>query len=249
LTICLLLIAHIIGDFFLQTDRMAEKKKHLIRYLFIHGAVYTIPFLVLFLIENVLPIVIWGVIGIFITHVVLDFLKTRVFEKNEKSLWKPFLIFVTDQFMHIAVLIVFFFIFGMYLNIDILNWSKSLGNVTSLQTAIFILGILFLTKPSAIINRMVLNVFDFKKESTGLEQNDIKILRAGYVIGVLERLVLYVLFIWNQFAVMGFVLAAKSIARYKQMDQEGFAERYLIGTLLSTLEAIIVAFVLMNIKS
>ena len=39
-------------------------------------------------------------------------------------------------------------------------------------------------------------------------------------------------------AAVGFVIAAKTIARFKQLDDRGFAEYYLLGTLASVSVAI-----------
>ncbi|WP_425250449.1 hypothetical protein LDK28_02110 [Fusobacterium animalis] len=60
-------------------------------------------------------------------------------------------------------------------------------------------------------------------------------LKAGNIIGKLERIIIAILLLNNQFGVIGFVLTAKSIARFKQMENRDFAEKYLIGTLTSFL--------------
>ena len=55
-------------------------------------------------------------------------------------------------------------------------------------------------------------------------------------IGTIERLIMLVLLSVNQYSAMGFVLTAKSIARYDKITKdEKFAEYYLLGTLVSTL--------------
>jgi len=57
---------------------------------------------------------------------------------------------------------------------------------------------------------------------------------AGRWIGVLERVIVAVLVLLNASSAIGFVLTAKSIARFKQLEEsKDFAELYLIGTLLS----------------
>ena len=48
----------------------------------------------------------------------------------------------------------------------------------------------------------------------------------------------------NQFGLIGFVLTAKSIARFKQMENKNFAEKYLIGTLTSFLIVLITVLIL-----
>ena len=55
----------------------------------------------------------------------------------------------------------------------------------------------------------------------------------GALVGMLERTVILILGFNGQLGAIGFVLAAKSIARYKQLEDKAFAEKYLIGTLLS----------------
>ncbi|MBP3701451.1 MAG: hypothetical protein J6I64_06150 [Lachnospiraceae bacterium] len=70
----------------------------------------------------------------------------------------------------------------------------------------------------------------------------------GSVIGKLERLIIALLVLANQWGAIGFVLTAKSIARYKQIgeDKNDFAEKYLIGTLASAAVAIAVPFLLVQ---
>ena len=52
----------------------------------------------------------------------------------------------------------------------------------------------------------------------------------------------------GQVSAIGFVLTAKSIARFKQFEAQGFAERYLVGTLASTAFAIFTALVLWKLR-
>ena len=63
--------------------------------------------------------------------------------------------------------------------------------------------------------------------------------RAGRCIGMLERAVILSLARAGAFTSIAFVLTAKSIARYKELEKREFAEYYLVGTLLSTLLAIL----------
>ncbi len=70
---------------------------------------------------------------------------------------------------------------------------------------------------------------------------------AGRVIGILERwLILLVVMVANQLAVVAFVMAAKSFARFKQLEEKSFAEYVLVGTLLSTFLTLVVALALSN---
>lgn len=62
------------------------------------------------------------------------------------------------------------------------------------------------------------------------------IIGAGATIGILERIVIGVCMIMGQFASIGLVFTAKSIARYNKISESpAFAEYYLIGSLFSIL--------------
>lgn len=62
-------------------------------------------------------------------------------------------------------------------------------------------------------------------------------LRTGRIIGVLERLLVFFLVTQGEWGAVGLVVAAKSIIRFKDLEQRNFAEYYLIGTLTSLLLA------------
>jgi hypothetical protein len=57
--------------------------------------------------------------------------------------------------------------------------------------------------------------------------------RIGATIGVLERLLIVTLVLTGAEAAIGLVVAAKTLARFKQLDDRQFAEYYLLGTLAS----------------
>jgi hypothetical protein len=57
--------------------------------------------------------------------------------------------------------------------------------------------------------------------------------RIGATIGALERLLVVAFVLTGAEVAIGFVVAAKTIARFRQLDDRGFAEYYLLGTLAS----------------
>ena len=71
-----------------------------------------------------------------------------------------------------------------------------------------------------------------------MEANDIfpmnenTLLKAGRIIGSLERAISFILIAFNQFAAVGFIIAAKSILRFRDLDTAK-TEYVLIGSLLS----------------
>jgi hypothetical protein len=58
-------------------------------------------------------------------------------------------------------------------------------------------------------------------------------LSRGRVIGILERLLILAFTIGQSVSAIGFILAAKGFARFKELDNKDFAEYVLVGTLLS----------------
>ena len=60
------------------------------------------------------------------------------------------------------------------------------------------------------------------------------------MIGTIERLIMVLFIALEQYAALGLVLTAKSIARYDKIAKEPkFAEYYLLGTLLSTMVVVL----------
>jgi uncharacterized protein DUF3307 len=67
--------------------------------------------------------------------------------------------------------------------------------------------------------------------------------KIGATIGALERLLIVAFILVGAEAAVGFVIAAKTLARFKQLDDRGFAEYYLLGTLASVSVAVFTALV------
>jgi hypothetical protein len=67
--------------------------------------------------------------------------------------------------------------------------------------------------------------------------------RVGSTIGVLERILIVVFVLTGTDVAIGFVVAAKTLARFRLLDDRAFAEYYLLGTLASVSVAIITALV------
>jgi hypothetical protein len=67
--------------------------------------------------------------------------------------------------------------------------------------------------------------------------------RVGEAIGIIERLLIVTFVLVGAEAAIGLVVAAKTLARFKQLDDRDFAEYYLLGTLASVAVAAISAFV------
>lgn len=95
-----LLLAHIVGDFVLQTRTMVIKRKVNIGYLLLHIVLHAVVLTVLFSSELSL----WwkNILFISATHLAIDSLKIW-YEHHYK--FKPIKTFLIDQLMHLFVLI------------------------------------------------------------------------------------------------------------------------------------------------
>ncbi|PYP70567.1 MAG: hypothetical protein DMD36_06230 [Gemmatimonadetes bacterium] len=61
----------------------------------------------------------------------------------------------------------------------------------------------------------------------------------GRMIGALERALVLTLILLGEYGAVGWIIAAKSLARFKALEDREFAEYFLIGTLASYLLAVL----------
>jgi len=96
----------------------------------------------------------------------------------------------------------------------------------------WMIAILFIHKPANIFIQNFLEDYKPKSNEKIIKADH----KAGRRIGTIERLIMLIFLSMDQYVAMGFVLTAKSIARYDRITKdEKFAEYYLLGTLVSTL--------------
>lgn len=116
--------------------------------------------------------------------------------------------------------------------------TKNISSLNFNTIGIVILGALFLLNE---VNLPIRGLLDKLKVLPGNKENILKDeLNAGRVIGMLERIIVYIFVLGGEYAALGLILAAKAYARSKRMDNQDFAEYVLIGTLISTLSALII---------
>ena len=236
--VAILISVHLLADFLFQTSAYSEKKRKMLKSLLLHCFIYFIVFEIIFFIlfqcEKAF------ILGLIIS--VLHFLINYTVNKLEKYFPKrrlQLLFFSLNQLIHIVMIV------GMYYILNLENLTNNL--YTKLQTyedfKIIVLYIsvfsIILDPASVFIRKLFTSISPKTYPKTNLEE-----LKAGNIIGKLERIIIAILLLNNQFGVMGFVLTAKSIARFKQMENKDFAEKYLIGTLTSFLIALISVLIL-----
>jgi len=67
---------------------------------------------------------------------------------------------------------------------------------------------------------------------------------AGSIIGILERILVLTFVLTNQYTAITIIFAAKSIARFNELDNRETAEYYLIGSFLSITIALVVGIII-----
>lgn len=243
----ILLGVHLLGDFYFQTEKTAERKQSNFRWTLYHAVTYAVISSVLFWL--VLPGMHWGYVFLFvISHGLIDIAKYVICKYICKSN-KPYFpnkrnIFLIDQGAHFIIIVIIAYIMrdinirDLYrINIQLLFDAFHVSELLVLSWGV---KLLLIHKPA---NILIVNILGFYKPSVKNQPTaDDK--NAGRFIGTLERIIMTFFISINQYSAVGLVLTAKSIARYDKIssDQE-FAEYYLLGTLLSTLIAIAVSVI------
>lgn len=237
----LIILGHITGDFYAQTDKFAEKKKTSIKYMLLHCVIYSIIVGISFYILNKSIIETIGILGIILlTHLIVDLVKRKCDKKYARY---EYMFFIVDQMVHIIILFsIFYLVKNNFWNQMI---AYSIINGVNIRTYIIFTSV-FLTcwRPAAIFISMVFKVIPKTVEQADeTMENESNIetegVRIGSWIGILEREIILMLGIMGQYGAIGFVLTAKSLARFKQLENKSFAEKYLVGTLLSAFIAIV----------
>lgn len=209
-----LVLAHIVGDFYLQTDKYCEQKetkKFQSWFLYAHAIIIG---LLSWIIVPSYNFGLW-VLLIAVSHFAVDAIKVHC----PKGLWS----FVIDQLFHLGILATISNIYepAKELPLQIMEGSSFVS------TPLLILAILLCMKPANILIKLIL-----EKYQVGESESCNNIKNAGALIGNLERLLTIVFVLLGQFEAIGFIVAAKSILRFKDTDTAK-TEYVLAGTFLS----------------
>ena len=261
-----LVLAHLIADFYLQTDDMVIEKrknisKHIAHHFIMTGIVLSGFWMIQFDFEYVLKYLFFPLVLIVVSHLLVDFLKIKLQNQlkmgNEENM-KRLGFFVLDQFLHLGMII---FVCKFCFNINIEGFFQGPVSLNFIDSVLFTCIIVILaTTVSGHMIKILLGTlpnqlltfegkYTFKNDrkeaefvqmgKKGLiEEYNYTIfskhdLSRGKLIGYIERLLVLLLTFYSAYPAIGFIVAAKSIARFKQMDDRDWAEYFLLGTLTS----------------
>lgn len=229
--VLVIILFHVLGDFYLQPNRLAIKKESSYKYLIIHTVIYQLLFLLLPVLMGEFRIFLQVSIFMGFVHFIIDsgkFFISKHYKSNEKALSK---IFVIDQLLHILSI----WFIGNYLTYFPVIVSRYII-INDYNVIRWITLILLILKPSNIFFKKIYSSF---KPASTLEA-EVETNNAGQAIGNLERILFVLCLYFNVYTAAGLILTAKSIARYDKISREpDFAEYYLLGTLSSILFAVL----------
>lgn len=209
-----LVLAHVIGDFYLQTDKYCkEKEERKLSSKFLYAHIVTMGLLS----WATVPAADFAIYALIImaSHFVIDVCKIYA----RKGMWS----FLLDQSAHIVVLATIACLFQIPQ-----EWSfLSLFNFQTSAVPLFVLAILLCMKPANILIKQVLAQYQVGASETCTDMKN-----AGALIGNLERILTIIFVMIGQYEAIGFIVAAKSLLRFKDTDTAK-TEYVLAGTFLS----------------
>lgn len=222
----MLLLAHVLGDFYLQPlswvkDRLQWHFKS--RKLQLHVSVHMGLSLLVLLVwqwgygwqhDSLMAVLLALTIGG--SHYLIDVAKS--YSNNGLAA------FLLDQLAHLSVLVL---LWSAYTD----NWHWWPPRLPTGWLLVGMAYLLVLTPASVLIGQLLRS---WRPELLALPVQGL--LAGGHYIGMLERALLLTFVLLDQFAAVGFLLAAKSIFRFGDLSRAQdvkFTEYVLLGTLLS----------------
>ena len=196
--------------------------------------------LILLLFENVWEIIFWSFL-VFGSHFLIDYFRiklTKNFNNNGFSFWS----FIVDQIIHVLLLVTILLVIKSNLNsigdtVYNISFLREIGHNIIIN---YVLAFLIVLSPASVFIKHFFNYIFNKKDICANVESD----NVGALIGMLERVVILLLGALGLYGSIALVLTAKSLARFKQLEDKDFAEKYLVGTLISLIIAILALLII-----
>ena len=221
-----LVLAHLVGDFMLQTGKSCKDKKerhwksphHYVHALIVFGLSWLVSCDWTFW---------WCALVIGVTHFAIDMWKSY---REENVKW-----FAVDQVLHIAIMAG---VAWMWCSMN--GWSMALD--IPVKFVAMTIAIIVCWKPSNIFIKLML-----KHYSVNMPEEKTGGFNAGALIGDIERWLILVFVLLQRYDAIGLLIAAKSIIRFG--DKETTKTEYVLaGTLMSIFIAVLAGVILTMVK-
>jgi hypothetical protein len=214
-------LAHLITDFILQPKSwiIQRQQKHFAAItLYLHGLITAL------LAWAILGVQYWLIaVVVLISHILIDGWKSYQASSNKY--------FIIDQLLHLLVIILCWYC-TFYTTLPVQKtWVVLQQNIFFWK---LLTGIVFVTFPAAIFIAQLTRQWREKISDADTLAN------AGKWIGIIERIIILIFVLNNEYSAIGLLIAAKSIIRFNEKDRPEIKTEYLvIGTLLSFVLAIL----------
>lgn len=286
MTLLLLILAHLIADFWLQTDRMVmDKRKNITKHVFHHLLCTSIALWMIWFTEyrdeKIIFYFILPLIFIVSTHIIIDYVKISLIDSiklTKTDNMRSLAFFLIDQLLHIGMIFATCAIFYQINGIDYISAIISpTYSLSPIEICIFLIIIFMMATnvtghivkhiigslPSELANfegklivRNEMNhqqkIYQPRSENQLTEEYRYLTYSStpqarGKYIGYIERLLVIVLTAVGAYSSIAFIIAAKSIARFKQLDDRNWAEYFLLGTLSSIFIGILLGLIVQTV--
>jgi hypothetical protein len=228
------LLIHILCDFYLQPKKWVEAKKvHAYRApeLYFHSLLHGIALLV----PSMALGIDWRLVAclvaiVAVSHFVIDLWKATTPNGD------TFSYFIIDQTLHVSVLAAIAFYMADGVTIDAVLQHEKFSDCVMVAFAY-----LLILKPTSIAIVGVLRNYPISGTDNNTRVNGL--VAGGELIGYLERVLILTFTLVGSYAAVGFVLAAKSIFRFGELnksDDRVMTEYVLIGSLASVVITILI---------
>lgn len=229
-----LLIAHFLGDYHFQSEKLSEAKRKshaaLAKHLAIHGLLLFISWLLTWQSNMILLFS-----AVWLGNIIIDLLKVTLQRKWIFQAEQIPYIYLIDQLLHISLIVV----------LSQVVFPASGDVSVSIPTLVlkWTLLTVLITKPANVTFKVLFNQYQNYTDDTVDQTEIVTVPGAGAMIGNLERILSAIFLSLNALSSIGLIYTAKSIARFKLIEEnQGFAEYYLIGTLFSILFVVVSYF-------
>lgn len=224
------LAAHFFADFVLQSKKLVQNKKQYKAgswFLYVHCFIHAS--LIYLMLPNKS---IWLIPAIiFVTHYCIDLWKVY---RRENTFT-----FITDQLLHISVIIITWLIFYQPSGWFITHWLQLFNNYNFwLISTAYLITIFPLSYVLGYATQRWRKDID-----KNTDRSNTSLSEAGKWIGIFERILVLTFVLSNHYEGIGFLIAAKSVLRFNDIKGDHMrkeAEYVLIGTLMSFASSIVI---------
>ncbi|MBQ4166577.1 MAG: DUF3307 domain-containing protein [Clostridia bacterium] len=235
-----LFLAHVLGDYYFQPEALARRKERGLGWVLLHCLIYAAAMAVSLLLLGIGHLPAAALCAG--THLVIDLVKQLILIRSAKAgvltVKGERAAFCIDQALHLIIILAASLWSAAEFEAAVPPCLESFSRLTGIDAfralACAALALAVMKPTNVFIRRMAITQKP-DGEPDGLAPESV---RMGRYIGSLERLLVCALLVLRQYGSIALVFTAKSVARFKQLDDRRFAEYYIFGTLLSVASAV-----------